>query len=279
MGKPIIDDEPWKLIEPPLPPAKLRRRTPASDRAAQTGMSVPKTIIRRRNLPAKMGCCSGECRWRRLRDWQQDGVWDALQALLLAKLRAANQIDFSRIAVGSSSIRAVGAGGKTGPYPTDRARPSSEHRLSINAHGAPFSTIPTGGNCNDVRQLIQLVETIVPIQGVRGRPLSDPKRVHTDRGCDHDTYRRILHERHIPTSISRCVKPHGSGLRKARWVVERTHACLHHFRRQHIRFERRADVPEACLKLGNYTIYWNTWQRTHQALLNRLLANKKRDVA
>lgn len=43
MGKPIIDDELWKLIEPLLPPAKPRRfkypgRKPVPNRAALTGI-------------------------------------------------------------------------------------------------------------------------------------------------------------------------------------------------------------------------------------------------
>ena len=118
MGKPIIDDELWKLIEPLLPAAKPRRfkypgRKPVPDRAALTGiLFVLKTGIRWRDLPAEMGCGSGVSCWRRLRDWQQAGVWDALHAQLLAKLRAADQIDFSRVVVDSSSIRAVGAGEK-----------------------------------------------------------------------------------------------------------------------------------------------------------------------
>lgn len=116
MAKPIIDDELWTLIEPLLPPPKPRReknpgRLPVSNRAALTGiLFVLKTGLRWRDLPAEMGCGSGVTCWRRLRDWQAAGVWDRLHELLLAKLRAADQIDFSRAAVDSSSIRAVGAG-------------------------------------------------------------------------------------------------------------------------------------------------------------------------
>lgn len=123
MGKPIIDDELWALIEPLLPPAKPRRfqypgRKPVPDRAALTGiLFVLKTGIRWRDLPAEMGCGSGVSCWRRLRDWQQAGMWDRLHALLLAKLRAAEKIDFSRIVVDSSSIRAVGAGEKLARTP------------------------------------------------------------------------------------------------------------------------------------------------------------------
>lgn len=99
MGKPIIDDELWALIEPLLPPPKPRRfkypgRKPVTDRAALTGiLFVLKTGIRWRDLPSEMGCGSGVSCWRRLRDWQQAGVWDRLHAVLLAKLRAADVND------------------------------------------------------------------------------------------------------------------------------------------------------------------------------------------
>lgn len=115
MGKPIIDDELWTLIEPLLPPSKPRRkknpgRLPVSNRAALTGiLFVLKTSLRWRDLPAEMGCGSGVTCWRRLRDWQVAGVWARLHELLLAKLRAADQIDFSRAAVDSSKRRGGGA--------------------------------------------------------------------------------------------------------------------------------------------------------------------------
>ena len=86
-----------------------RKRT----RAALTGiLFVLKTGIRWNDLPLEMGCGSGVSCWRRLRDWQEAGVWSRLHALLLAKLRAADRIDFSRVIIDSSSIRAVGAGQK-----------------------------------------------------------------------------------------------------------------------------------------------------------------------
>lgn len=101
----------------------------------------------------------------------------------------------------------------------------------------------------------------MPIGGVRGRLLSRAGRVYADRGCDYDKYRRILHERDIPTGIARRGHPHGSGLGKVCWVVERTHIWLHHFCRLRIRFERRADIHEAFLKLGCCLLCWSTFQR------------------
>jgi transposase len=123
MGTPIIDDELWALIEPWLPPPKPRRkkypgRRPVSDRAALNGiLFVFKTGIRWCDLSVKLGSGSGPTCWRRLRDWQKAGVWDRLHELLLAKLREAGQLDFSRAAVDSSSVRAVGAGEKLARTP------------------------------------------------------------------------------------------------------------------------------------------------------------------
>ena len=123
MDKPIIDDELWQRIEPLLPQPKARRekypgRKPVPDRAALSGIVfVLRTGLRWRDLPAEMGCGSGVTCWRRLRDWQEAGVWDRLHEVLLAELRAAGQIDLSRVVVDSSSVRAIGAGQKLGRTP------------------------------------------------------------------------------------------------------------------------------------------------------------------
>ncbi|WP_190012389.1 transposase, partial [Streptomyces candidus] len=44
--------------------------------------------------------------------------------------------------------------------------------------------------------------------------------------------------------------PHGSGLGKTRWVVERTFAWLHQFKRLRIRYEIRADLHLGLLQLA-----------------------------
>ena len=123
MDKPIIDDELWRRFEPLLPQPKARRkkypgRKPVPDRAALNGIVfVLRTGLRWRDLPAEMGCGSGVTCWRRLRHWQEAGVWDRLHEVLLAELRAAGQIDLSRVVVDSSSVRAIGAGQKLGRTP------------------------------------------------------------------------------------------------------------------------------------------------------------------
>lgn len=162
-----------------------------------------------------MGCGTGAGCWRRLRDWQQTGVWDRLHAVLLAKPRAAGNIDFSLPRGRRLIVDSCGWGGrKTGPNPTDRARPRPKPLIAIDTNGTPIAAIPTGANRNDVTQRVPLIEAIAPIGGVRERPSAPSPRVHAGRGYDHGKYRRIQHERDIPTSIARRGHPHGSGLEK-----------------------------------------------------------------
>ena len=123
MAKPLLDDELWALIEPLLPPPKPRRarypgRKPLDNRAVLTGiLFVLQTGLRWDLLPREMGCGSGMSCWRRLRDWQEAGVWEQLHEVLLGRLRAADRIDWSRVIVDSSSIRAVGSGQKQDRIP------------------------------------------------------------------------------------------------------------------------------------------------------------------
>lgn len=122
MARPLVTDELWSEIEPLLPPPReypQGGRPPLANRLALTGiLFVLRTGIQWEDLPQEMGCGCGMTCWRRLRDWQTAGVWDRLHRALLAKLNAADQIDWSRAVVDSSSVRAVLGGQK--PVPTRR---------------------------------------------------------------------------------------------------------------------------------------------------------------
>jgi transposase len=110
--------------------------------------------------------------------------------------------------------------------------------------------ILTGGNRNDVTQLIPLIDAVPPVRGRVGRPLRRPKLVYADRGYDHDKYRRLVRSRGIRPMIARRGERHGSGLGRLRWVVERSFSWLHAFKRLRVRYEHRADIHEAFLSLA-----------------------------
>jgi len=142
MAKPLVDDELWAILESLLPEPKPRRfrypgRQPIDNRRALTGiLFVLKTGIGWEDLPQEMGCGSGMTCWRRLRDWQKAGVWQQLHEVLLAKLQAANQIDWSRAVVDSSPVRALKGGTKQGPIQRIKRRRAAStmsspmHRVS-----------------------------------------------------------------------------------------------------------------------------------------------------
>jgi transposase len=116
MAKPLVPNERSALLAPLLPPEPPRPRggrPRVPNRATLTGLLfVLKSGIPWEMLPQEMGCGSGMTCWRRLRDWHHTGVWHQLHAMLLAKLHAADQIDWSRAVVDRRSLRAVGGGEK-----------------------------------------------------------------------------------------------------------------------------------------------------------------------
>ena len=96
--------------------------------------------------------------------------------------------------VDGSHVRAF-KGALTGPSPVDRGRAGSKHHLLTDATGIPLAVSLTGGNRNDVTQLLPLIDGLGPVAGKVGRPRTRPERVLADRGYDHDKYRRELRAR------------------------------------------------------------------------------------
>jgi transposase len=88
------------------------------------------------------------------------------------------------------------------------------------------------------------------VQGKQGRPRQRPAAVYADRGYDHDKHRRLVRARGIRPVIARRNTPHGTGLGKVRWVVERTFAWLHHYKRLLVRYDRRHEIHHAFLAIG-----------------------------
>jgi len=65
-------------------------------------------------------------------------------------------------------------GSETGPSPVDRGRPGSKYHLLVDGSGLPLAFSLTGGNRNDVTQLIPLVDSVPPVRGLAGRPPRPP---------------------------------------------------------------------------------------------------------
>jgi len=104
--------------------------------------------------------------------------------------------------------------------------------------------------------LLDLVDAMPAIGGRPGPPRRKPSSLQGDRGYDSERHRTELRQRGITPLLARRYQPHGSGLGRTRWVVERTLAWLHRFRRLNVRYERRPCVHEAFLTLACALVCW-----------------------
>lgn len=128
--------------------------------------------------------------------------------------------------------------------------------MITDAHGIPLVAQVTSANTNDITPLPALVEAIPPVRGKRGRPRRRPACLQGDKAYDSNPHRRWLRARRIKPVLGRRRTPHGSGLGRYRWVVERTLSWLHQFKRLRTRYERRDDIHQAFLSLGCALICW-----------------------
>src|SRR5437773_12414129 len=119
MSKPLVSDALWESIKPLLPPEPPKPkggRPRVPDRAALTGiLFVLKSGVPWEMLPPELGCGSGMTCWRRLRDWQQAGVWDRLHRTLLDRLGAHGRIDWSRCSADAARVPAKRGASKQAP--------------------------------------------------------------------------------------------------------------------------------------------------------------------
>ena len=174
----------------------------------------------------EMGCSPATAH-RRLAEWQAvKACGSGCICELLRRLNGAGRIDWSTAVVDGSHIRALLGGSTRGHRRLTVPGLGSKHHLITDSGGIPLAITLTGGNRNDVTQLLLLVDGVGPVTGKPGRPRQRAERVLADRGYDHDKYRRELWERGVKPVIARRSTKHGSGLGKERWVVERTFALV-----------------------------------------------------
>ena len=133
-------------------------------------------------LPHEMRCGCGMTCWRRLRDWQAAGLWDQLYRVLLDELREADEMDWSRAAVDSASVRALAGGLKSACNPTDRAKPGSKHHVMTDGQGIPLATILTAANVNGIEEFESLGRSH-PANPRKARPTMTEARLCSGRPC------------------------------------------------------------------------------------------------
>jgi Transposase DDE domain len=142
----------------------------------------------------------------------------------------------------------------TGPNPTDRGKKGSKHHLMVDRTGVPLACRVSAANRPDICLLLATV-VACPIAryGTKGRM---PVELLGDRGYDSQAREDLLRWMGVEPVFARRGEPHGSGLGKDRYVVERTIAAVHQNRRRKVRYERRSDLHHAFLTLAGIKVCW-----------------------
>ena len=164
-----------------------------------------------------MGYGSGVTCWRRLRDWQEQGVWQQLHEVLLARLNATGEI-----AQGRSRLlpRTCLWGGRA--HRPELSRPKagfqapSDHLRTRQPPGGPDNRRKR----QRITRFVSLVDAVPAVRGQRGRPRRRPTSVYGDRAYHSRKSRRELRRRRVKVRVARQSDPHGSGLGRKRWVVD-----------------------------------------------------------
>ena len=192
-----------------------------------------------RSLRAKGSQASGSTLRRRLADWAQAGVLRQVHSMLVGMLRGQPDLACDLI-VDSCSVRAKRGGGLTGPNPTDRAKKGTKYHVAANGNGLPVACVATAANVNDTLMFDRLFRTAFAVM-VRVRT------AFADKGYDAETNRDLCRAYRVEPCIHKRGQPHGSGLGKRRWPVERANAWVLENKRLGLRYDRFGFIVEALL--------------------------------
>lgn len=134
--------------------------------------------------------------------------------------------------------------------------------MLTDADGTPLVAQVTAANVNDGTMLLPLVDAIPAVKGKVGAPKRKPDCITADKAYHSNLRVGLLHVKGIQPLLPRRGVHDGrdddTSLGRLRWVVERTIAWLHQFRRLRVRYERRADIHQAFLSLGCILICYRT---------------------
>ena len=248
---PDLHDELWQALAAHLPP-RPRDHNPKGGRPRKDDQACLRGILyvlregcRWQKVPSQaLGCPSGSTCWRRFRQWTRAGVWSAAHVQLLDLLGEEGVLNLERVIIDSASVRAQKGGPQTGPSPVDRGKRGCKRHVLTDAEGIPLVVQTGPANQRDDGKAEDLLEAFPVLTDGPTRVVHTlPPALMGDRGYGFPYLIAIVLLYGIVSLLSPRGKdkPHGSGLGKQRWVVERTMSWWTHFRRINLCYERTAE--------------------------------------
>ena len=258
---PLLTESQWKKIAPLLPKPRKNRRggRPWIDnrRVLEGILWILRSGARWQDLPEEYPHPS-TC-WRRLRDWEEQGIWLKVWRVS-ERIERTPAVKVERIVLGrelcSREKRGCGVGKTKGGKGT-------KWMVVVDGRGLPLGDYLHSASPAEVRLAETTLATIrVGRRHRAGRPRQKPVRVIADKAYDSDALRERLARRGIEL-----IAPHRSNRKKPatqdgralrryqrRWIVERTNAWLGNFRRLVVRYDRSLTIYRAFFHIACFMI-------------------------
>ena len=141
----------------------------------------------------------------------------------------------------SCSVRAKRGGALVGPNPTDRGQQGSKYPLAVAGDGVPVACAVTSANVDDTVLFERLFRMAFAV-------VAKIRTVFADKGYDAEANRELCRAFGAEPQLHKRGRPHGSGLGKQRWPVERSNAWLLENKRLALRYDRLGFIVQSLLQ-------------------------------
>ena len=201
-----VSDQLWERLAPLLVDPQRRFRYPGRARYRRDGLEgilyVLFTDTPWLQVPYReLGLPSGETCRRRLEEWQRRGVFERAIGVLHEQLAEAERLDWSRVIVDASLVDAKKGAARS--RARSKAGPGRRFHLAVDANGAPLAVRLSGGNENERRHLLPLLDALAE-QGIQ------PVELWADRGYASISLEQALRDRRIVPQDQPAARRHTS---------------------------------------------------------------------
>jgi putative transposase len=158
-------------------------------------------------------------------------------------------------------------GERTGPNPTDRAKPGTKESLLVEGDGGPLGGGIAGANVPDFKPLEETIRAVVV---ERPDPAEVEQHLCLDAGFANTTVREVVEKHkyvgHIRPAREGARPKRRPGRRKARrWVVERTLAWLSKCRALLVRYDKHDENFLGLIQLACGLLWYRRLHRIRAA--------------
>jgi len=192
---------------------------------------------------ASSGCSDRTIR-RRVREWAEAGLAEALHALTLKQYDRMIGLELADLAADGCITKAPCGGAKAGRSPVDRGKQGLKRSTVTDASGVPLHLVSAGANRHDAPLLGPTLDGL----GHLG-PLPPDAAVHLDRAYGGAPTGALLSDLGLAGVIARKGLPAPLQVGQ-RWVVERTQAWMNGFGKLRRCTEKRSAAVDFYLFLA-----------------------------